>query len=111
MSSPDACPAPLSENERVALPVGDAAAGLLDENAPRAKVPVVHRRVIAEVDVRFAPGDLVIADEDGVVVIPQAVEAEAIGRAWEKVHAENVTRDAIKSGMKAVTAYEKYGVL
>jgi hypothetical protein len=59
----------------------------------------------------FAPGDLVIADIDGVVVVPQAVESEAIRRAWAKVHAENVTRDAIKAGMKAVAAYEKYGVL
>jgi 4-hydroxy-4-methyl-2-oxoglutarate aldolase len=56
-------------------------------------------------------GDLVIADVDGVVVCPRAVEAEAVRRAWEKVHAENVTRDAIKGGMKALAAYEKYGVL
>ncbi len=65
-----------------------------------------------EIDgVRFTPGDLVIGDVDGIVVIPQQVEAEAIQRAWAKVHAENITRDAIKGGMKAVAAYEKYGVL
>ena len=61
--------------------------------------------------VRFCPGDLVFADVDGVVVVPQTVEDEAIRRAWNKVHAENVTRDAIKAGMKATAAYEKYGVL
>lgn len=61
--------------------------------------------------VRFAPGDLVFADIDGVVVVPQEIEAEAIRRAWGKVHAENETRDAIKAGMKATAAYEKYGVL
>ncbi len=73
---------------------------------------VVDADVIVEIDaVRFAPGDLVIADVDGVVVCPQEVETEAIRRAWEKVHAENITRDAIKGGMKAVAAYEKYGVL
>jgi 4-hydroxy-4-methyl-2-oxoglutarate aldolase len=73
---------------------------------------VVDIDVPVEIDgVRFSPGDLVIADVDGVVVVPQAVEKEAIRRAWEKVHAENVTRDAIKAGMKAVAAYEKYGVL
>lgn len=59
----------------------------------------------------FSPGDLVFADQDGVVVIPQAIERETLARAWEKVHAENVTRDAIREGMKAVAAYEKYGVL
>ena len=73
---------------------------------------VIDIDVPVEIDgVRFAPGDLVIADDDGVVVVPQAVEADALRRAWDKVHAENVTRDAIKAGMKAVAAYEKYGVL
>lgn len=73
---------------------------------------VVDIDVPVEIDgVRFEPGDLVIADVDGVVVVPKAIEAEAIARAWKKVHAENVTRDAIKAGMKAVDAYKKYGIL
>ena len=61
--------------------------------------------------VRFSPGDLVIADLDGIVVVPRVVEAEAIGAAWEKVHAENVVRDAIAGGMNATDAFKKYGVL
>jgi regulator of RNase E activity RraA len=73
---------------------------------------VVDLDVPVEVDgVIFAPGDLVFADVDGVVVVPEKVEQEAVRRAWEKVHAENVTRDAIKDGMKAVAAYKKYGIL
>ena len=73
---------------------------------------VIDVDVNVEIDgVRFCPGDLVIADIDGVVVVPQAVETEAIRGAWDKVSAENVTRDAIKAGMKATDAYEKYGVL
>ena len=60
--------------------------------------------------VRFAPGDLVLADEDGVVVVPRALEAEVIRRAWDKVHAENVTRDAIRGGMKATEVFRKYGI-
>ena len=73
---------------------------------------VVDIDVPVEIDgVRFCPGDLVIADVDGVVVVPRAVEREAVAAAWTKVHAENVTRDAIKAGMKATDAYEKYGVL
>ena len=55
--------------------------------------------------------DLVFADEDGVVVVPKAIESEAIRRAWEKVHAENVVRDSIRNGLKAAEAFEKYGVL
>jgi regulator of RNase E activity RraA len=73
---------------------------------------VIDIDVTVEIDgVRFAPGDLVFADGDGVVVVPREVEQEAIARAWAKVHAENVTRDAIRAGMKAVAAYRKYGVL
>jgi 4-hydroxy-4-methyl-2-oxoglutarate aldolase len=59
----------------------------------------------------FSPGDLVIADTDGIVVVPQAVEAETIQSAWDKVHAENTVRDAITRGMTATDAFKKYGVL
>ena len=73
---------------------------------------VIDLDVPVEIDgVAFEPGDLVFADGDGVVVVPHEAEEEAIRRAWQKVHDENVTRDAIKSGMKATEAYEKYGVL
>lgn len=73
---------------------------------------VVDIDVAVEIDgVRFAPGDLVIADEDGVVVVPQEIEQEAVRAAWAKVHAENEVRDAIRDGMLATEAFEKYGVL
>lgn len=61
--------------------------------------------------VRFSPGDLVIADEDGIVVVPYAVEEKVIQQAWEKVHAENQVRDAIAGGMKATEAFRTFGVL
>lgn len=73
---------------------------------------VIDIDVPIELDsVRIEPGDLVMADADGVVFVPKKIETEAIKKAWEKVHAENITRDAIKAGMKATAAYEKYGVL
>lgn len=73
---------------------------------------VIDVDTTVEIDgVKFSSGDLVFADEDGVVVVPQQVEQEAIQRAWQKVHDENITRDAIKGGMKATEAYAKYGVL
>lgn len=61
--------------------------------------------------VLFSPGDLVIADQDGIVVVPQAVEVEIIERAWNKVHAENKVREAIAGGLSATEAYKKFGVL
>ena len=73
---------------------------------------VVDIDVPVELDgVHFHPGDLVFADEDGIVVVPQIVEQEAIRRAWDKVHAENVVRDSIRNGLKAAEAFAKYGVL
>ncbi len=78
----------------------------------------LHRQRVIDKDVpveiagvKFEPGDLVIADVDGVVVVPQKVEAEAIRRAWKKVHDEDKTRDEIRGGMKAKAVFEKYGIL
>jgi 4-hydroxy-4-methyl-2-oxoglutarate aldolase len=61
--------------------------------------------------VTFRPGELVVADADGVVVVPQEIEAEAVRRAWAKVHDENRVRDAIRGGMTATAAFETFGVL
>ena len=61
--------------------------------------------------VRIAPGDLVVADTDGLVIVPQAAEAAIIRHAWDKVHAENTVRDAIAAGLSASDAFKKYGVL
>src|SRR5204863_5676222 len=73
---------------------------------------VIDLDVPVEIDgVRFSPGDLVIADEDAVVVVPRDAEAEAIRRAWEKVHAENVVRDEIRAGAPATDVFHKYGIL
>jgi 4-hydroxy-4-methyl-2-oxoglutarate aldolase len=73
---------------------------------------VIDLDVPVEIEgVRFSPGDLVIADSDGIVVVPQSAEAEAIAAAWQKVHAENTVRDSIASGLSATDAFRKYGVL
>ncbi len=78
----------------------------------------LHRQRVVALDVAvevggvtIAPGDLVLADDDGAVVIPREVEAEALSRAREKVEAENVVRDAIRAGLKSTEAFRKYGVL
>jgi 4-hydroxy-4-methyl-2-oxoglutarate aldolase len=73
---------------------------------------VVDLDVPVEIDgVVFSPGDLVIADSDGIVVVPRQVEQEVLRLALEKVHGENKVRDAIRTGMSAVGAFEKFGIL
>ena len=78
----------------------------------------MHRQRVTAIDVaveiagvRIAPGDLLLADVDGIVAVPRSVEQEVLARAREKVTAENQVRDEIRGGMKAVEVFRKYGVL
>jgi 4-hydroxy-4-methyl-2-oxoglutarate aldolase len=57
------------------------------------------------------PGDLVFGDVDGVVVIPQAKGDAVLARAFEKVTAENTTRDELLKGSLLREVYERHGVL
>ncbi len=73
---------------------------------------VVAFDVAVEIDgVAIAPGDIVIADRDGVAVVPQAVEAAVLKLALEKARAEDGFRDAVKGGMSLTEAYARFKVL
>jgi 4-hydroxy-4-methyl-2-oxoglutarate aldolase len=61
--------------------------------------------------VLVTPGDIVVGDVDGVLVIPQDIEREVIEAAVVKASAENVVRAAIESGMSSTDAFAAYGVL
>jgi regulator of RNase E activity RraA len=76
------------------------------------------RGMVAEIDVPIrcagvavAPGDLVVGDADGVIVVPQAVEADAVRRAFDKVDSEDHTRDELAAGVKLGEVFAKYRVL
>ncbi len=62
-------------------------------------------------EVLVRPGDLVFADFDGIVVVPQEVEEEALRRAAEKVSKESSTRAELLQGKLLREVYEKYRVL
>ncbi len=57
------------------------------------------------------PGDVVFADEDGVVVIPQGVADEVVEKARVKVKAEDATRQDLMTGVVLTEAYRRGGVL
>ncbi len=57
------------------------------------------------------PGDLIVADLDGVVVVPKDVIEEVVRRVEEKDAGENQFRKAVKEGMSPSAAFAKYGVL
>lgn len=80
------------------------------DSAVRTKV--VDYRCNIEIDgVWIKPGDLVFGDIDGVVIIPQEIEAEVLEKAFAKVRGEKVVRKAIENGMTATEAFQKYGIL
>jgi len=62
-------------------------------------------------EVLVHPGDLVFADFDGIVVIPQSVEDEVIQKAYEKISKENQSRVDLLNGDSLRTVYDRYGVL
>jgi len=61
--------------------------------------------------VEVAPGDLVLGDHDGVVVVPAALAEEAVGLAEEKVVGENLVREKLAEGMPVSEAFRTYGVI
>lgn len=62
-------------------------------------------------DVRIAPGDLVRADYDGVVIVPGQVAEEVIARAEEKASGEDLVRSHLEKGMTVTEAYRRFGVM
>jgi regulator of RNase E activity RraA len=80
------------------------------DQGPRGKV--VDYRVPIEIGgIRINPGDIVFGDVDGVLVIPKEVETEAFSRALEKARGEQKVSKAIKGGMSAAEAWNKFGIM
>lgn len=59
--------------------------------------------------VEITPGDIVVGDADGVVVVPEDIAAEVYEQASERVSSENKVRNTVKEGMTPLQAYDKYG--
>jgi regulator of RNase E activity RraA len=57
------------------------------------------------------PGDLVVADLDGVVVVPGDKIEEVVEKALDVVDRESKTRDELKKGMGLYDVYKKYGTV
>ncbi len=61
--------------------------------------------------VHIDSGDLIFADDEGVLIIPRKVEAQAIKDALQKVATENEVAVAIRNGMSTQEAFATYGVM
>jgi 4-hydroxy-4-methyl-2-oxoglutarate aldolase len=84
-----------------------------DKATPRdivgAWVPVAYDEAISYGQVVVRPGDYVLADCDGVVVIPQSIAAEVIDEATAAIATEDQVRAAILSGVDPQQAYLRHG--
>lgn len=67
------------------------------------QVPITIGRV------RVEPGDWVVGDDDGVVVVPAGIAADVLAEAEAKAATETEIRDAVRAGMLPLEAYERYG--
>ena len=61
--------------------------------------------------VSVVPGDLILADYEGVVVVPAAITGEVLRRAQEKLTGENTVRDELAAGNSPREVFDKYGIL
>ena len=59
--------------------------------------------------IRINPGDFIVGDSDGVLVIPQEIAEEILLEAEHIREMENITRSMLKEGVSAVEASEKTG--
>jgi regulator of RNase E activity RraA len=59
--------------------------------------------------VRVNLGDVVVADLDGVVIVPRRVAHEVLRRCEKLVGTENRVRSAVRRGMTPLAAYQKFG--
>ena len=61
--------------------------------------------------VKVAPGDLIVGDADGVVVIPRAIEARVLQLAFAKVTGEQTTLAELQRGDKLADVFARHGIL
>lgn len=97
------------EIRRLQLPVFHAGIAPLDSKG-RGEIQAVDIPVMCG-GVHVSPGDLVFGDADGVVVVPQAVEAKVLEIAFNKVDGENHSMKELRAGGFLRDVYAKYGVL
>jgi 4-hydroxy-4-methyl-2-oxoglutarate aldolase len=73
---------------------------------------VVAYDVVIEIDgVTIKPGDVIVADRDGIAVVPIQMAGKVLSAALKKSERESLFRDAVKNGSSLLSAYQKFHVL
>lgn len=78
----------------------------------RARMRVVAQaRPVVLGGVTIRPGELVMADDDGVAVVPASVEDQVLARARARVETESTVLEELLAGDGLRTVWERHGVL
>lgn len=78
----------------------------------KGRLDVSATRIVIEIgSVVVHDGDLIVADHDGCLAVPQEIEEEVIAKAMEKVSGENVVRELLGQGAKVTDVFRQYGIL
>jgi 4-hydroxy-4-methyl-2-oxoglutarate aldolase len=59
--------------------------------------------------VEVAPGDWIVGDRDGLVIVPGERVQEILAEAEAKVATENQIRESVRRGTLPLDAYERFG--
>ena len=94
---------------RLGLPAFHAGIAPLDSKG-RGEIRAIDVPVICA-GVRVEPGDLIVGDADGVVVVPKAREAEVLALAFDKINREDSSMVELANGAYLRDVYARYGVL
>jgi regulator of RNase E activity RraA len=77
-----------------------------------------NRQKVVAYDVRvemggvaIEPGDLIVADRDGIAVVPAALEEEIVAATIDKATREDGFRAGVRNGMSLLDAYAHFKVL
>lgn len=62
-------------------------------------------------ETRIAPGDIIVGDVDGVVVVPKAVALSVLSAALARITGERHMRADLEAGMPLADAFRKHGLL
>lgn len=81
------------------------------DQGPRGKVIDFRCTVEMEGGVEISPGDILVGDVDGVLVVPQEAEEEVFAKSIEKARGEKLVMKALQEGMSAVEAFNKFGIM
>ncbi len=70
-----------------------------------------YRIPVAIGGVSISPGEMIVGDADGLIVVPKAAEAEVFTKALANARQEKRAKSALEQGASANQVFSQFGVL